>query len=129
MLARMKRFLAATAIALASCAPPPPAGQSQGPAAELAGRIAGAPEHCVATSSMNSLRLAEGNGHLLLYGAGRTIYANSLGQCSMRADDVLVTQPVGPNYCRGDLVRSFDRQSHIPGPACALGDFVPYNRP
>ena len=78
---------------------------------------------------MNSLRLAEGNGHLLLYGAGRTIYANSLGQCSMRADDVIVTQLVGPNYCRGDLVRSFDRQSHIPGPACALGDFVPYNRP
>jgi len=39
-----------------------------------------------------------------------------------------VTEPIGSQYCRGDIVRSFDRQSRIPGPACILGDFVPYTR-
>ena len=47
---------------------------------------------------------------LLLYGSGRTIWANPLGpHCSFRYDDVLVTEPVGSSYCRGDIVRSFDR--------------------
>ena len=42
---------------------------------------------------------------------------------------VLVTEPTGSQYCRGDIVRTFDRSSRIPGPACILGDFVPYRRP
>jgi hypothetical protein len=28
----------------------------------------------------------------------------------------------------GDLVRSFDSVSKIPGPSCRLGDFIPYTR-
>jgi hypothetical protein len=116
-------------LAVASCAPPPPAGR-QGPVSELLGRTAGAPQRCVSISSQQSLRVSDSDPHLLLYGGGRTLWANALGpHCSFRYDDVLVTEPVGPSYCRGDIVRSFDRQSHIPGPACALGDFIPYNRP
>jgi hypothetical protein len=120
---------AALAIALISCAPSPPAGQ-QGPAIELAGRIAGPPQRCVSTSSADSFRRSEGDPHLLLYGSARVIWANALGpHCSFRSDDILVTEPTGSSYCRGDIVRSIDRQSHIPGPACVLGDFVPYRRP
>ena len=130
MVARMTRFLPALALALASCAPPPPAGQQQGPAEELAGRAAGAPQRCVSISAQQSLRVSENDSHLLVYGDGRTIWANPLGpHCSFRPDDVLVTEPVGSFYCRGDIVRSFDRISHIPGPACVFGDFIPYNRP
>ena len=43
--------------------------------------------------------------------------------------DVLVTEPMGTQYCTGDLVRSFDPVSKIPGPACRLDDFVPYTKP
>jgi hypothetical protein len=130
MVARMTRFLPALALALASCAPPPPAGQQQGAAEELVGRAAGAPQRCVSISAQQSLRVSESDSHLLVYGDGRTIWANPLGpHCSFRRDDVLVTEPVGSFYCRGDIVRSFDRISHIPGPACVFGDFIPYNRP
>ena len=41
----------------------------------------------------------------------------------------LVTYPFGSQHCRGDIVRTMDRLSHIPGPGCVLGDFVPYRRP
>jgi hypothetical protein len=41
---------------------------------------------------------------------------------------VLVTEPVGSYHCRGDIVRSIDRYSRIPGPSCILGDWVPYRR-
>ncbi|MEA3079082.1 MAG: hypothetical protein QOF05_490 [Sphingomonadales bacterium] len=129
MVQRMTRTLAALALLLGSCAPPPPAAQQRGPDAELAGRVAGAPERCVSISSQQSLRVSDSDRHMLLYGNGRTIWANRLGQCTFGSNDVLVTEPMGSYYCRGDLVRSFDRQSRIPGPACVLGEFVPYNRP
>lgn len=126
----MTRILAALVLSLAACAPPPSAGQQAGPIPELLGRIAGAPQRCVTTSSVESLRVSDRDSHVLIYGNGPTIWANRLGpHCSFRIDDVLVTEPFGSSYCRGDIVRSFDRQSHIPGPACVLSDFVPYTRP
>jgi hypothetical protein len=75
------------------------------------------------------LRLSESGSHLLLYGNGRTIWANDLGgECAISPNDILITEPLAPYYCRGDLVRSLDHISRIPGPACRLGDFVPYTR-
>jgi hypothetical protein len=51
-------------------------------------------------------------------------------QCSGFSQwDVLVMEPIGSQYCRGDLVRSVDPVSRIPGAACQLGDFVPYTKP
>jgi hypothetical protein len=126
--ARMTRHLFALALVLGSCAAPPPSAQQRAPDQELAGRVAGAPEHCVSINSQQSLRVSESDRHVLLYGNGRTLWANNLGQCSFGPDDVLVTEPFGPSYCRGDLVRSIDRSSRIPGPACVLGDFIPYTR-
>jgi hypothetical protein len=66
---------------------------------------------------------------MLVYGSGGTLWANDLGpQCGFGSDDVLVTEPVGSYHCRGDIVRSFDRFSRIPGPTCVLSNFVPYRR-
>jgi hypothetical protein len=124
----MTRTIALLALILASCAPPPPGVQLQGPPEEIAGLVAGPPERCVSIYPQQSLRLSDNNRHVLLYGNGRTIWTNQLGQCLFGRDDVLVTEPVGSQYCRGDIVRSFDRQSRIPGPGCVLGDFVPYTR-
>ena len=122
-------FPVALAIALTSCAPPPPAGQ-QGPAVELVGRVAGPPQHCVSISSSQNLRISDSDSHLRLYGNGPTIWANPLGpDCSFRGDDIPVTEPTGSSYCRGDIVRSIDRISHIPGRTCVFGDFIPYRRP
>ena len=129
MVPRMTRTLVVLALVLGSCVPAPPAERQQGPAQELAGRVAGAPKRCVSIASQQSLRVSDSDRHVLLYGNGRTIWINRIGQCTFGSDDVLVTEPFGSSYCRGDLVRSFDRQSRIPGPACVLGEFVPYNRP
>jgi hypothetical protein len=75
------------------------------------------------------LSVADGDRHMLLTGYGKTIWANNLGPgCGFDSGDVLVVEPIGSHYCRGDLVRSFDRFSRIPGPSCVLSDFVPYSR-
>ena len=124
----MKPHAVLFAVALASCTAPPPPPQPQGPPLELVGRTAGLPQNCVTTTQLDVLRPSENAPHVMLYGSGRTIWANNLGSCRFGYDDILVMQLYGSQLCRGDIVRSLDRLSRIPGPACVLGDFVPYRR-
>jgi len=112
---------------LAGCAAPRPSSSNREPV-ELAGRTAGAPQDCLPIVRTEAWRVSDSNQHVLLYGRGGTIWASNLGPgCGFSVDDVLVTEPLS-RYCRGDIVRSFDNMSRIPGPSCALGDFVPYTR-
>jgi hypothetical protein len=118
----------AAVLLLGACAAPQPT-EAPGPPRELAGRVAGPAQKCVLIQANESLRVSDTNRHLLLYGSGKTIFANQLAPaCGYGRDDVLITEPSGSYYCRGDLVRSMDRLSHIPGPSCAIGEFVPYTR-
>lgn len=125
----MKARIILLILALTACAAPPPGADRQIPAFELVGRIAGAPQRCVTLNQLQGLRISENNRHTLLYGSGRTVWANYVGpECGFNSNDVLVTYPLGSSLCRGDIVRSFDRYSKIPGAGCVLSDFVPYTR-
>jgi hypothetical protein len=130
----MKSILAASTLtpfaclaALAgSCASARPAGPAV--IAELAGRTAGAPQRCVPIRQTENLRIV--NPQTVIYGSGRTIWVNTLASNCPGADrmDIFVVEPIGTQYCRGDRVKTVDPVSRIPGPACILGDFVPYSR-
>jgi len=123
----VKFGVALVALFAGSCAAPQPE-QSQAPR-ELAGRTAGPPQQCVSIEQAQPLRVSDTNRHTLIYGSGKTLYANDLGpQCGFGSDDILITEPIGSSHCRGDIVRSFDRLSRIPGPSCVLGDWVPFRR-
>lgn len=98
-------------------------------AAELAGRAAGAAQRCVLIRNSDAMRVSATDRHTLVYGSGNTIFANRLGPgCGFGPNDILVTEPMGAYYCRGDIVRSVDQLSGMPGPSCVLGEFVPYTR-
>jgi hypothetical protein len=113
---------------IAGCTAPEPIQSAQKPR-ELAGRSAGAPQRCVLIEPTEALHVSDNDRHTLLYGNGRTIWANSLGPgCGFSNNDLLVSEPIGSYYCRGDLVRSFDRSSRIPATSCVIGNFVPYTR-
>lgn len=121
----MRSVLILLAFALAAFAAPQPASAPN----ELAGRAAGAPQRCTLIQSGEALRVSEADRHILLYGKGRTIWASRVAPaCEITVNDILVADPIGSSYCRGDLVRSFDRVNKVPGAACKLGDFVPYTR-
>lgn len=124
----MRASLNLLVLPLCACAAPQPAARERQPM-ELAGRAAGVPQQCLTETGTEALRVSETDGHVLLYGRGKTIWANDLGAgCSFSVNDTLITQPIASRYCRGDYVRSLDRISRIPGPSCRLGDFVPYTR-
>ena len=84
----MKQVVAFGILLLASCAVPQPEVERHGPPIELAGRSPGPPDRCVPTVQLNSLRRSENDPHTLIYGGGRTIWANNLGQCRFGADDI-----------------------------------------
>jgi hypothetical protein len=116
------------ALLLTACAAVPPAGPP-GPIAELQGRIAGAPRHCVPLTSNEALRSVGSGEHVLLYGSGGTIWLNRPQQsCAIDPDDIIVTEQATSSLCRGDLIRSVHRTSGIAGATCFLGDFIPYRR-
>ena len=112
---------------LAGCAPQSPLAPNS-PIPELAGRTAGPPQRCVTFQPNDGLHIA--GPHTLTYRDGRTLWVNSVPNCSpLRDSDVLVIEPVGTQYCSGDIIRTRDNVSFIPGPSCRLNDFVPYRKP
>lgn len=121
-------LLGLAAAAIAGCTAPPPSSSVPTVMPELAGRVAGAAKRCITFSQGEGLRIA--GPSTLTYRAGRTIYVNEVPECTtLRSSDILILEPVGSQYCRGDFVRTRDNQSGIPGPGCRLNDFVPYTRP
>jgi hypothetical protein len=122
----MRIMVIGLAATIAGCtAPPPSASDTALP--ELAGLVAGAPQRCVTFGQADGLHIA--GPHTITLRSGGTIYVNSVPQCSeLRSTDILVTEPFGTQYCRGDFVRTRDNVSFIQGPGCRLNDFVPYRK-
>jgi len=123
----MRIIVVGLAAAIAGCtSPPPPPSADVIP--ELAGRTAGAPERCVTFSQREGLHIA--GPHTLIFRDGRTLWVNAVPGCSaLKSSDILVLEPVGTQYCRGDFVRTRDNVTLLPGPGCRLSEFVPYRKP
>ena len=120
------------AILAAGCTSPAPLSSASSQAdlaKELEGRVAGAPESCVAISASQGLRVVD--SRTLVYYRGGTVWVNRLAEdCpGLRPLDTVVVEVHGAQYCRGDRVRGLSPGTTIPGPMCPLGDFVPYRRP
>ena len=122
----MRRAFTALFILACGCAPTTPPDPNR-PIAEIAGRVAGPPQRCLDINSATSLHLTE-RGRIVA-GSGSVVWLNTAVCGGSSGNDILVAYPFGSQHCRGDIARTMDRLSHIPGPGCVLGDFVPYRRP
>ena len=118
--------IASATLLVLGCAPSAPEA-APGPIPELVGRTPGAPTDCVRIEPNASLRLTD--QHRLIYGSGATLWLNANECPGVSDNDILVLEPSASQHCRGDIVKTIDRISHIPGPVCVLGDFTPYRRP
>lgn len=97
-------------------------------AAALAGRTAGEAQNCVSIRGGQALRVVD--DRTLILEEGSTYWVSRLETpCpGLRANDALITEPTGNQYCRGDQFRSLDPTSRIAGPYCRLEAFTPYRR-
>lgn len=96
---------------------------------QLADRAAGPPRSCITAFSNSNLTAIDAS--TFVYRSGDTIYVNHPGSpCPGIAPlNTLIVDAQQGHYCRGDRVRGFEPGSIIAGPACILGDWVPYRKP
>ena len=122
----MRITVVVLAAALAGCTSPPAPSSDVLP--ELAGLTAGKPERCISRPGTKGLYIA--GPHTIAVRDGSTLWINDVPGCVMRkSSDIIVIEPVGPQYCSGDFLRTRDNISLLPGPGCRLNDFVPYTKP
>lgn len=97
---------------------------------QIGGKVAGEAVSCI--SDLHQADIIRVSDDLLLYKvSGRLVYQNRLrSPCPGLASDrdIIVTEQFGSQICRGDIIKLVDRLGGIPGPSCALGDFVPYRK-
>jgi hypothetical protein len=96
----------------------------------LAGRIAGAPQACVENAMLGNAQIID-NRTLLYRESGRRVWRNDLPDAcpGLRDDSHLIVEVYGSQLCQNDRFRAVDFGSHIPGPYCRFGKFVPYDKP
>lgn len=123
---RALMLIAATAL-VGSCAQPAML-PGVALARETGGRIAGAPQTCVASEQNQNLRVID--KQTLAYGWGSTVFVNHLpGPCpGLDQTSTLIISAQPGQYCRGDHVQARELGAIIAGPACNLGDWIPYRR-
>lgn len=95
----------------------------------LAGRVAGKPVDCIALRDIRSSQIVDRTA--IVYEVGSKLYVNRPrgGASTLSNDDILVTNTVGSQLCRVDVVRLIDRTSRMYSGFVNLGDFVPYTKP
>lgn len=130
--------LALAAAALASCAPTPPGqaaiAQAQAQARLgrlLAGKVAGPPQSCLASYRQNDMVVIDDYTIAYRDGANRVYVNHPPGGCNLlgAGNYTLVTRTTGSELCRGDIGQVVDLMNHATVGSCAMGDFIPYERP
>jgi hypothetical protein len=125
----MRALMLIAAAALAGSCARPATLPGAAPAQETAGRVAGPARTCVSSEQTQNLRVLD--RQTLAYGWGSTVYVNHLpGPCpGLEPTSTLIVSAQSGQYCRGDRVQALEPGSTIAGPACNLGDWIPYRRP
>ena len=101
--------------------------------AELAkltkGLVPGKPQTCLPPGRNSDGQNIDRIG--ILYGFGNRKYLSRMDPdcASFRFNEIPVIVSHGDATCRGDIVRIVDSGSHFPMGSCALGDFIPYEKP
>ncbi|HMI40275.1 MAG TPA: hypothetical protein VK485_03465 [Sphingomicrobium sp.] len=94
----------------------------------LAGKVAGAPVHCLPPQRTNGMTIIDDNTILFRRNSNLLYRNDPPGGCSplSRGRFALVTKTPGSSLCQGDIAQIVDTVSRLPAGACALGEFVPY---
>lgn len=113
---------------LAACAAPRAVDGDERLAAELAGRAPGPAQACVARVEGRSLLAID--RRTIVYRTADVVWVSRLDRdCpGLGPLSTLIVEPSGGRFCRGDRISGRESGATIPGPACPLGDFIPYRR-
>lgn len=133
----MRSFIPLIALgAIAGCttAPPPPPGPD--PQAQmrlnqiLAGKVAGAPQSCLANWRAQNMVVIDDNTIVFRESSARVWVQKPRNPCDRLSNPsyALVTRTITNQLCSGDIAQVVDPSANIMVGTCVIGDFVPYVR-
>lgn len=95
----------------------------------IRGRTAGTPVDCIRVDQMQSPQVI--GDRAIVYRDGRRLWVNQLPDAcpGLNWNSIVVNEVFNSQICRGDLFKTLDRNSRIPGPACRYAAFTPYVKP
>ena len=96
----------------------------------LVGKVAGAPQACLANRQGNDMIVID--DATIAFRQGSRTYVNHLpgGGCPNLAHNTLITRSFGGSgLCRGEIAQVAHLSTGMTAGSCVLGDFVPYTRP
>lgn len=123
---------------LAGCSYAPPRApmvdqRAQARLAQLVeGKVAGVPQSCLPQYRMQDMIVIDDNTIAFRDGTNRVWITHPQGGCNLLGAGgyTLVTRrATGMGLCRGDIGEVVDLRSRSTVGSCAMGDFVPYERP
>ena len=110
----------------AGCVGPPSA--TVHPRHGLEGRVAGAPERCVAALPRERLLVVD--GRTLSYRVANTVYRTQVqDHCpGLHPQSTIVVDTIAGRYCSGDPIKVIEPGANTPRHICTIGPFTPYRR-
>jgi Family of unknown function (DUF6491) len=126
----MRFLVPAAAAALAACAGGTPPAAEQAALADVPGKPIGEPVSCL---QMRDIERVEAVNKYVAFVHARSnkVYRTDFpGGCSgLKRDDAFSIRTTIAQYCRGDIIQTFDPVSGFSSGACTFGSFTPYELP
>lgn len=126
----MRALIVVSTLALAACAGGPPPAAEQAALADAPGKAIGEPVSCLAMRDIE--RVEPVNKYVaFVHVRGNKIYRTDFaGGCpGLKRDHAFKIQTTIGQYCRGDIIETFDPVSGFSSGSCAFGSFTPYELP
>ena len=96
----------------------------------LAGRIAGAPVHCIGIGLVQGPTILDATTILYRQSGKRVWRTGPVGPCpQLRPLSTIIVDIYGGQLCRNDRFRLIEPGLSIPSPSCRFTDFTPYDKP
>ena len=95
----------------------------------IAGKVAGKPVSCISLRDIDRSQNIGENAIIYRISTNRFYVNKPRGGCSgLRDGRALITRSPTDRLCSGDVARVVDLTLGFEGPACILGEFIPYTK-
>jgi Family of unknown function (DUF6491) len=126
----MRLIIAMSTLALAACAGGTPPAAEQAALAEVPGKAIGNPVSCLAMRDIERVEAVNRYVAFVHTRNNRVYRTDFAGGCpGLKRDDAFSIKTSIAQYCRGDIIHTFDPVSGFSSGACAFGSFTPYELP
>lgn len=126
----MRTSIVILPLMLAACAGGQPSANEQSALADVPGKPVGEPVTCLQMRDIERVEAVNNYVAFVHMRNNRVYRTDFAGGCSgLKRGDAFSLKTTVAQYCRGDIIQTFDPTSGFNSGSCAFGSFTPYELP